>query len=138
MNDLKAQVAKIYQTNSKQMRRWIEGRAPILVASRFVEHLMAQNNYGSTGSMLQTPKNVARIQRELDALFGDDLSASAIAIELFVEIDDAIKLLSETVQRSKLAEKIAMMKGVKALRAAIRSLDPIECTPSTLEIDAPA
>lgn len=120
-----AEIAQILGTSERQVQRWLDARLPILVADRLRARLLSQNNYGSTGSMLQTPANVTRIQRALDELIGEDLAASATVFEMLVKLDDAILELQRAITSSHLSEKRALMKGAKALSTAIRSMDSI-------------
>jgi hypothetical protein len=130
-----AKLAAIYRTSDRQIRRWIDKRAPILVAVRMKSFLLSQNHYGETGSRLQDEAQLDQIQAEIDSLYGDDLRASAHLIDSIVSIDEELRRAQRLVKESHLSQKAAWLKALAKIAQGIKAsdnlllLDAVDCEP---------
>lgn len=122
---LRAEIAKILGTSERQLQRWIAAKYPVLDARQLRGRLLAQNNYGATGSVLQHQASIDRIQRELDELFGDDIAGSERVFACLGEVIDAIEALSAALKEAKPKRKALLLKQVKGLTAIARSMEDV-------------
>ena len=126
--ELKGALAAIYDVDQRQVHRWLAASAPIFVARRMKSHLLSQSNPGVTGSRLQNPVECERIQKKLDALFGDDLARSSDLLDALVELEETNARAIAIVKGSGIKERRAFAKAFAAIATTLRSVEDVEIT----------